>query len=97
MADSDTKRFKDLITRDTAVPLGAALAVFMLVFGAHNFWAGKMHELSMTLNRIDNRLVRIEERGRDRWTLTEMKLWVERLRQRNPGMEIPDPEKLAGY
>lgn len=41
---------------------------------------------------VDRRLERIEERSSDRWTLTDQSLWVERLRQRNPTLDVPDPE-----
>lgn len=90
------------ITPGTWVPLGAVLACALTVFGgglsAHAYWTGKLEAISAEISamRLDlgRRLERIEERSGDRWTLTDMTLWVERLRQRNPELQIPEPTPL---
>lgn len=75
-----------VINKETLVPLGAAVAVFIGVFGAHVHLSGK-------LDSIDRRLERIEEHQLDRWTMTDMRLWVAATRQANPNLTLPEPQQ----
>lgn len=82
-----------VINKDTLVPLGAVVTVFLALLGAHSFWTAKANELATKLDSIDRRLERIEEHQIDRWTLTDMRLWVAAARQANPTLTLPEPQQ----
>lgn len=66
----------------TVMPLGMVVAcVVTFISGA--LW------INNSLNKIDNRLAAMEYRVSDRWTGSDMKLWVAKLRIENPTLKIP--------
>lgn len=81
---------KNIIDRDTLIPLGVVISMFALIFTAYSY-------LDSRFNMLDRRLERMEDKERaassDRWTYTQHRLWVSELRRTNPSLAIPDPEK----
>ncbi len=71
------------ITERTRIPLGIAVATITAFLGGA-IW------LNNSLNRIDARLVLIENGTRDRFTGRDMKLWVLQLKFDNPTLKVPD-------
>lgn len=71
-----------VLSGDTLVPLGVALAILSPV--ALGFvW------LQKKLNTMDRRLERIEESTPRRWTIGDMRAWVLAYRILNPGIKVP--------
>lgn len=50
----------------------------------------KLEAQNTRLFNVERSIERIEERAAERWTKTEMKLWVSELRRRNPNWDIPE-------
>ena len=83
------------ITLDKSTLLPASL-VIALVLGASSLaW-----KTANTLNSIDLRLQRIEQRldqvSVDRWTGTDQRVWALELREANTGLVIPSPSRILG-
>ena len=94
------------IDRETLIPISVAFACLSVLFGAfawlnNRFDQSDKNHVASTLEVKDAlkdfgyRIKAIEERlnsnSMDRWTGTDMKLWVLELRQKNPTLFIPDP------
>jgi len=45
--------------------------------------------LNNSLNRIEQRIVAMENRTADRWTSTDMRMWTLQLRMENPSLKVP--------
>lgn len=70
----------------TLVSLGTAFLVLTPIAGAFAWLQAK-------LSKIDQRLGRIEEDGRDTWNFSQQEAWALRLGKMNPSLMIPDPQK----
>lgn len=70
------------INDKTVMPLSWVIAIVTAFIGGA-LW------INNSLNRIDNRLASMEVRVSDRWTGSDMKLWVAKLRIENPTLKIP--------
>lgn len=105
MSDNgDTDRQRDtriVLSRDTLVPLGTAVAIVVGVFPAYlwlqsEFAATRKHvdtkveAVDVRLRGVEQRLDRIELQASERWTETDMRLWVLEFARRNPRLSVPD-------
>jgi len=66
----------------TVMPLGMVIACVAAFIGGA-LW------INNSLNRIENRLASMEYRVSDRWTGSDMKLWVARFKLENPNIKVP--------
>ncbi len=70
------------INDKTKIPLYSVIACIISFVGGA-LW------INNSLNRIENRLVMMENRVSDRWTGTDMRLWIMQLKMENPNLKIP--------
>ena len=91
-----------VISRKTLVPLGLVVGACASLFSAYlwlqaEFKGTREHVdarvagLEQQFGEVRARLGRIEDQAADRWTETDMRLWVLELARRNPRLAIPDP------
>lgn len=84
------------------VPVTALIGLFGVAFGAHLWLQAQFAAIQaqlqannqasvVSLQEIRNRLDRFEERYADRWTSTDMRLWVLELSRANPTLTVPPP------
>lgn len=50
----------------------------------------KLEAQNVRLAGVERSVERIEERGSDRWTRTNMRLWVSELGRKNQSLDLPD-------
>lgn len=84
MPDSD---IQSSIDKETRVTIGAAVACSFALLSAALWVNGRITALE---HEVSNLRILIEKAAEDRWTQTEMYLWTELVKARNPGMDIPD-------
>ncbi len=83
------------ISRASGISIGLAIAA--LVVTASGAWAvsGFWATWGAWTTSTDARLLSIERKvdasGEDRWRGMDMVRWTERLREHNPGLEVPSP------
>lgn len=91
----DTGRL--IISRDTLIPLGTAVAVVVgLITGA--WWlAGLKGDIERSNNALRDeirdlryRIERSEQTMLDRWTATHQRLWASEMQRRNPTLTVPE-------
>lgn len=87
----DTPARRTVLDGRSLVPFGAVGSVILLLFGAKVWLDGQFNELRSTVGEIKYELRSIRESGSDRWTGSDMTLWVERLARSNPTLVIPQP------
>ena len=73
------------LDKATLIPIGAVVGVVVTLMGTYGY-------LESRFDKLDRRLEKIEIRESDRWSVTQQKLWVERLRGSNPTLKIPEAE-----
>lgn len=76
-----------ILSEQTLVSLGTALAVLTPIALAFGWLQGK-------LNKIDNKLEALSNHARETWSFTQQEAWVLRLGKRNPNLDIPEPERV---
>lgn len=52
--------------------------------------ADKVDAINARLAGVERSVERIEEKSQDRWTRTDMRLWIADLRRRNPTWDVPE-------
>lgn len=83
-----------VINREMLIPIGVAIAIATPI-GVGISWlrdGQKDNSNAIEALRVDmtNRFDRFEAKSADRWTGTQMQLWVLQLQRDNPSMKIPD-------
>ena len=69
------------LTKETRTTIGVVLTAVVLAVGG-----------ALGFADIGQRLDRIEQQDRDRWSRTDMKLWVLQTMNANPTLKLPKPE-----
>ena len=82
------------ISKQTLMPLGVVAGVGILLASAGWSAASQLsslrHEVEMNRLTIEATRVTIERAAGDRWTRSDMRLWVSEHRAANPGVKVPD-------
>ena len=104
--EPEIKVTRAFIDRETLIPISVVFAVLSVGFGAFAWLNNRFDQMDKNQNSATGevkdalkdfgyRIKAIEDRldsnSMDRWTGTDMKLWVLELRQKNPSLVIPDP------
>lgn len=84
---SNDKTMQEAIDKDTRITVGAAIACAFALLSAA-LWVN--NRISALEHEVSGLRTLIEGASADRWTQTEMYLWTELLRAKNPGVDIPD-------
>ena len=83
-----------ILNRDTLIPIGVAIAIVTPIgFGISWLRDGQRDNSSAIealRTEVTNRFDKFEIRSQDRWTGTQMQLWVLQLQRDNPALKIPD-------
>lgn len=87
MPDAPAKESR--IDRSTLIPLGAVGAVLLVLVSAWGFFDSRFTSIDKGLERQDRRLEKLEELAKERWSSTDMKLWISEFRRLNPEIEVP--------
>lgn len=87
MADTTTNG-RVVLNRDTLLPVGVVSAIIATLFSGY-LW------LQAQFQDIRGRLDRIEVQASDRWTETDMRLWVLEFARKNPQIATPDARHHA--
>lgn len=74
-----------VLTEQTLVPIGIALAVLAPVCG----W---LIWLNGRLQKIDGRLASIENSHLETWSYAQMRTWALQLKEANPSLTVPKPD-----
>lgn len=77
-----------VVTAETMIPLGIATVSALAIVGT--VW-----RVATKLTLIDTRLAKIEEDLQDHWTYADQLSWIMDLREQNPDLTIPRPERKA--
>lgn len=106
MSEQRQPESRVVISRETLVPLGFAMAACGALFSGYLWlqaeFAGvrehvdtRVSAVSARLEEMRERLDRIETQAGDRWTETDMRLWTLELARRNPRLVLPDARHQA--
>lgn len=78
-----------IFSDSTLVPVGIAVAVGLTLIGV-------IIKLDRTLNEIQDRLDRIDERDRYAWTISDQRVWCYEFDKQNTQVDVPDPVSIHG-
>lgn len=103
---SEERTPRPVIDSRTLVPVGAIIALSVLLLSAKTWLEGQIDgvgsKVSADVTKLSAELVELryeirdlKASGADRWTASDQRLWVERLKATNPGMNVPaaDPHR----
>lgn len=90
-----------VLSKETLVPLGVVVSVVGALFPFYLWLQSefastrkhvdtKVEALDERLRGVEQRLDRIELQASERWTETDMRLWVLEFARRNPRLSVPD-------
>ncbi len=90
-----------VLSEKTLVPLGVVVSVLCTLFPAYLWLQSefastrkhvdtKIEAIDTRLRGVEQRLDRIELQASERWTETDMRLWVLEFARRNPRLSVPD-------
>lgn len=68
-------------------PITIGLLITILVIGLPILWKAF---------QIHSKIRWLCAREQDKWTLPQHRLWAERLRNRNPALNVPDVDEVVG-
>lgn len=93
----DTKTF--YLNRSTLVPLGMVITMVLAVCAGTVWINNQLYSIHHKLQTIENNLNRCElkvESGQmDRWTASQMSLWVRLLQAENNSLKVPQLSSLG--
>lgn len=74
--------------KDVEINERTKIPLFTMVACIGAFVGGALW-ISNALNRVDARLAAMEQRVSDRWTSTDMRIWVMQLKMDNQSLKVP--------
>lgn len=77
-----------VLSRDTLLPVGVVIAIVATLFSGYVWLQGQFQGIYKRLDRID-------AQAADRWSETDMRLWVLELARMNPQLRLPDARHHA--
>lgn len=100
-AEDRQRENRIILTEKTLVPLGVVASVLGVLFPAYLWLQSefastrkhvdtKIEAIDTRLRGVEQRLDRIELQASERWTETDMRLWVLEFARRNPRLAVPD-------
>lgn len=94
MSTSEETRQRALvISATTLVPVGLAVTIIIVAFAMKTWIDSQFTDLRTDIAQLRFQMERYEDamktKTADRWTSTNMRLWVTEFRRRNPVLDIP--------
>ena len=71
------------------VPLGAVAAAFLALLGVKSWLDSQFADLRTQMLSLQQDVKEVRGAVADRWTGSDMALWVERMARANPGLQVP--------
>lgn len=103
---SEERTPRPVIDSRTLVPVGAIIALSMLLLSAKTWLDGQFDavgaKVSGDVTKLQAELVELryeirdlKASGADRWAASDQRLWIERLKASNPALNVPpaDPHR----
>ena len=75
-----------ILSEQTLISLGTAFAILTPIAFGFGWLQGK-------LNKIDNKLEKLEAHGMDTWSYSQMEAWTLRLGKDNTELNVPSPKR----
>ena len=86
----------------TYVPLAVIGGMVLAVIAAYGYFENMRaesrkgrEEIKEEIRGVQRRTERLEEKMTDRWAGADMRLWVEKLKGRNPEITVPEVERAS--
>jgi len=89
---ADTK-----LNKDTLLPLGVVIVVITAVAGGAVWLNSKLQSINYHMEKLNIEVTNIKKQldlaEQDHWTYREMRLWVELLKAKNTGIDVPNIDR----
>lgn len=77
-----------VLSKATLVPLGLIGGPLLALFAGYVWLDGRF-------TRLENAMDKFADGAADQWTVTDMRLWEESIRRRNPTMDVPSVRDIT--
>lgn len=83
----------NVLSQSTLVPLAVVFAICSGLIGLALWMEGRFSSVERSVERVGDRVARVEEILIDRVTFSEFETWTRLLGARNPTLLVPEPRK----